>query len=140
MVKHSLRIVNSGLTLIELMIALAVLLIVVTVGIPSASTLVANNQMIATTNDLVTHLQYARSEAIKRKMRVSACSSSDGLVCANSIEWGVGWIVFTDDSGASGSLDESDQLLRSYHPTGMAVSIASDRAYVSYQSSGAVSM
>ena len=131
---------NSGFTLIELMTTLIVALLLLVVGIPSASTLIANNQMTATTNDLVSHLQYARSESVKRQMPVSVCSSNDGVSCAGSNEWGVGWIVFTDDSGAAGNIDASDQLLRKYKPNGPFVSILSIDMYVRYMSDGSISM
>jgi type IV fimbrial biogenesis protein FimT len=131
---------NSGFTLVELMSALAVSLIVLTLGIPGFSTLLANNQMTASTNDLVTHLQYARSESVKRGMPVSVCSSSDGESCTGSYEWGNGWIVFTDDAGSLGSLDGSDQLLRSYLPTGEVISILSDQKNVTYHADGSLTI
>lgn len=140
MVKNSLRLFNSGMTLVELMLTLAVSLIVVSVGIPSANMLIASNQMTAITNDLVTHLQYARSESVKRQMPVSICSSGDGQICANSTEWGTGWIVFTDSSGFAGNLDGSDHLLRSYQSTGSMMSIASDQKFVRYQPDGSISI
>jgi type IV fimbrial biogenesis protein FimT len=122
------------------MSTLAVSLIILTVGIPGFSTLLDNNQMTATTNDLVTHFQYARSESVKRGMPVSVCASSDARTCADSYEWGNGWIVFTDNTGSIGSLDDSDQLLRSYLPTGDVISILSDQKYVRYQADGSISM
>jgi type IV fimbrial biogenesis protein FimT len=140
MIRSSMQSLNSGFTLVELMSTLAVSLIVLTLGIPGFSTLLANNQMTASTNDLVTHLQYARSESVKRGMPVSACSSSDGESCTDSYEWGNGWIVFTDDTGSSGSLDGSDQLLRSYLPTGEVISILSDQKSVTYHADGSLSI
>jgi type IV fimbrial biogenesis protein FimT len=140
MFKNAFPILNSGFTLVELMITLAVGLILLATGIPGASTLIANNRMTATTNDLVTHLQYARSESIKRQMPVSVCSSGDGDICADSNEWGTGWIVFTDASGSAGNLDGSDQLLRSYQPTGTVIRISSDERFVRYQSDGSIQM
>lgn len=80
MIKNSLKSFNWGLTAIEMMITLAIAAVVLAMGIPGLKSLVANNQMNATTNDLVTHLQYARSESIKRMIPVSACSSADGRV------------------------------------------------------------
>jgi type IV fimbrial biogenesis protein FimT len=140
MIRSSMRFFNTGFTLVELMATLAVSLIVLTLGIPGFSTLLANNQMTASTNDLVTHLHYARSEAVKRGVPVSVCASSDGQTCASSYEWGSGWIVFTDDTGSIGSLDDRDQLLRSYLPTGESISILSDQEYVRYQADGSMSL
>ena len=65
--------------------------------------------------------------------------SCDGEICAQSTEWGIGWIVFTDDSGSAGDMDGSDQLLRSYQPTGTFVSITSAQAFVRYTADGSIS-
>ncbi|MEJ2692806.1 MAG: GspH/FimT family pseudopilin [Candidatus Thiodiazotropha sp.] len=131
---------HSGFTLVELMTTLTVALLLLVIGVPSFSTLLANNQMAATTNDLVSHLQYARSESVKRQMPVSVCSSDNGESCTGSNEWGVGWIVFTDDSGTVGNLDSSDQLLRKYQPNGPFVSILSVDMFIRYASDGSISM
>jgi type IV fimbrial biogenesis protein FimT len=140
MLKIALRRSHSGLTLIELMTTMSVSLILIAVGIPGVSSLLANNTMVASTNDLVTHLQYARSEAVKRQQPVSVCSSSDGLTCANSTEWGTGWIVFTDEKGTAGSLDAGDTLLRVSQPIGEMLSIISDQKYVRYLGDGSVAI
>jgi len=140
MARNSLRSLNSGLTLIDLMTTLAVAMVLVTVGVPGLSALVAGNRMAAGTNDLVTHLQYARSESVKRQLPVSVCSSVDGQICAGSTEWGTGWIVFTDASGTAGSLDGSDQLLRSYLPTDSELSISSATTFVRYLADGSIAI
>jgi prepilin-type N-terminal cleavage/methylation domain-containing protein len=136
MIRNSSRLNNSGFTLVELMSTLTVGLIVLTLGIPGFSMLLANNQMNATTNDLVSHLHYARNESIKRLQPVAVCPSKDGLQCTGSCEWGEGWIVFTDDTGGTGRLDGSDQLLRYYMPTGKKVDIDSDQEYLRFRSDG----
>ena len=139
MARKSLRFSNSGLTLIELMSTLAVSLILLAAGIPGVNALLANNKMVASTNDLVRHLQFTRSESVKRQIPVTICSSGDGVSCAQSTEWGIGWIVFTDDSGSAGDIDGSDQLLRSYQPIGTFVSITSAQAFVRYTADGSIS-
>jgi type IV fimbrial biogenesis protein FimT len=122
------------------MVTLAVAAIVLGTGIPNATRLMANNQMTASTNDLVRHMHLARSEAVKRGNPVSVCASFDGEVCANTNEWGAGWIVFTDDSGNSGSLDGDDEVIRVYTPTGATISIQSDQDYVRYMPDGSMSL
>jgi type IV fimbrial biogenesis protein FimT len=121
------------------MASLTVAVILLAAGIPGVSTLLANNQMVASTNDLVRHLQYARSESVKRQLPVTICSSGDGEICADSTEWGIGWIVFTDNDGVAGDIDGNDQLLRSYQPTGAYISIASAQKFVRYQADGSIS-
>ena len=92
---------HTGFTLPELLITLAIVGILLTVGVPSLKTFMQGNQLIASTNELISALHVARSEAIKRNIRVSICESSDGETCATTGSWKSGWIVFVDGNGAN---------------------------------------
>ncbi len=85
-----------GFTLIELMITLIIVGILLVVGLPSLKGFMQGNQLIAATNELVSALHIARSEAIKLNSRVSICESSNGKDCAVTGKWKNGWIVFVD--------------------------------------------
>ena len=108
----------SGFTLIELMITLFIVGILLAVGVPSLKTFMQGNQLVAATNELISALHLARSEAIKINARVSICESSDGKTCANSGSWKEGWIVFVDangdlaNTGAACTAPNTDCLLR----------------------------
>jgi type IV fimbrial biogenesis protein FimT len=93
----------TGFTLIELMITLAIVGILLMVGVPSLKTFMQGNQLIASTNELISALHVARSEAIKLNTRVSICESSDGANCATTGSWKNGWIVFVDGNSANGA-------------------------------------
>jgi type IV fimbrial biogenesis protein FimT len=81
---------QQGLTLIELMVTLAVAIILITVGMPMFTGIAANNRAAAQTNDLVSALKLARSEAVKR---------SDPVVARQAgTTWSEGWLVFVDDN------------------------------------------
>lgn len=63
---------------------------------PSLTELVRNNRQTGQINHLVSHLNYARSEAIKRRLNVMVCKSQDGSNCTTAGDWGEGWILFVD--------------------------------------------
>jgi type IV fimbrial biogenesis protein FimT len=96
---------QRGVTLLELMVGLTVLAIVTTMAVPSFARLIENNRLVTRTNDLVTALALARSEAMKRSLNVSLCPSSDGETCTEDDDWSGQWLLFTDDTGAQGEFD-----------------------------------
>ena len=57
---------ESAFTLIELMIAIAVAAVVLTLGVPGFGRVIERNQLTAHINELVSTLRFARSEAIRR--------------------------------------------------------------------------
>lgn len=67
---------QRGLTLVELMIALAVLGIFVTVAIPSFSSFMQSNKLQGASNELAGLLQFARSLAAEKSSSVVVCESS----------------------------------------------------------------
>ena len=98
----------TGFTLIELMITLAIVGFLLMVGVPSLKTFMQGNQLIASTNELISALHVARSEAIKLNTRVSVCESSNGKTCATTGSWKSGWIVFVDGVFVDGSAIPGD--------------------------------
>jgi len=89
---------QMGLTMIELLVAIAILAILLSIAVPSFITFAQNSRLVGQTNDLVTSLNYARSEAIKRGVRVSVCSRFDNTTCSSAavINWDAGWLVFVN--------------------------------------------
>ncbi|MCG7952914.1 MAG: GspH/FimT family pseudopilin [Candidatus Thiodiazotropha endolucinida] len=126
------RINHQGLTLLELLVAVVIAAILFGVGIPSFFNLIANNRLTVATNELVTSMHYARSEAVTREIPVSVCASEDGQSCSGSTDWGSGWIVFTDINGTNGMLDADDELLYSNLTDSDSIRIAAEYKYVRY--------
>ena len=101
-----------GFTLVELMVALAILAVLLAVAAPSYRDFIVDSRMNGEANELLTMLTFARSEAVKRNGTVSMCSSGNGTGCANSGNWAQGWIAFVDLDGDGVFDSGSDTMLR----------------------------
>lgn len=103
---------SRGFTLLELMVAVAIVSILVTLAVPSFRTLMINNRGSAHANALVQILTTARSEAIKRNRVVALCKSEDGANCDQALTWDQGILMFTfTDTNASGDYDAGEPIV-----------------------------
>jgi type IV fimbrial biogenesis protein FimT len=84
-----------GFTLIEAMVAIAVMAILMAIAVPSFKNASLSSQLRAAANDLAASAYLARSEALKRNAVVTLCMSADGSTCAVTGGWEQGWIVLS---------------------------------------------
>ena len=101
---------ESAFTLVELMIAIAVAAIVLTLGVPSFGRVIERNQLSAYTNQLVSSLHFARSEAVRRNQSIKVCHSNNASAC-NGTGYEDGWIIFIDDD-SDDTVDPAEELIR----------------------------
>lgn len=87
---------QSGFTLIEALVALAIVAVLSALAVPSLASFGERMNLGTFTDDVLAHLHLARGEAIKRRGRVALCKSADGETCAGAGGWEQGWIVFHD--------------------------------------------
>jgi len=106
---------KTGFTLIELMVTVSIVGILLAVGVPNFLVFMQNNRLVAQSNDVVTIFNYARSEAIKRNLPVTVCSSANNTSCAGSTSWETGFIAFVDNDG-DGAVDVGEQVLQVRQP------------------------
>lgn len=78
-----------GFTLVELLVTISIAAILLTLAVPSFSTLILNQQVRVAAGDMQTTLFYARSEAIKRAADVSVVPTGGN--------WKNGWSVQLTD-------------------------------------------
>jgi type IV fimbrial biogenesis protein FimT len=104
---------SAGFTLLELMLVIGIAGLILTLGIPSFMDSVKSNRLTTRTNELVTALNFARSESIKRGLRITVCKSTTGSSCLTTgSNWTAGWIVFTDQNNNAAYDSASETLLR----------------------------
>lgn len=99
----------DGFTLIELIVAIVVAGILMTLAMPSFIQFLKDARLGSQARGMLSDLQYARSEAAKRNQIVALCASEDGENCTD--DWSKGRIVFVDDS-RDGIHDGEEEILR----------------------------
>ncbi|EKE01437.1 MAG: hypothetical protein ACD_21C00132G0008 [uncultured bacterium] len=72
---------TKAFSLIELLVAIALVAIILLVAIPSFGGMVGKNNTMAYANELMTALQFTRSVAIKLGESVAFCGSRDHKIC-----------------------------------------------------------
>jgi type IV fimbrial biogenesis protein FimT len=101
---------QRGFTLIELMVAIAVLAIVATVAVPSFRELVENNRLATESNRLISAMSFARSEAVRVGDDVSLRASAGGF----DDGWCVHLGTACDDTGDNEVLRKFDAVRLDY--------------------------
>ncbi len=115
-----MRRASRGFTLIEMLVTLTVLAILMGIGVPSFRSFVAGQRVKTVSNDLMTALMQARSEAVKRNANVTIAP-----FVANT--WTSGWTL--KDSASTPNTLLTQQAVEG-------VTITKGPATVIYQPSG----
>jgi len=89
---------QRGVTLIELIMSVALIGSLLTMGLPSFFNFTQRTQMVTAKNELLSVLQYARSTAVTSGKEVVLCPTIDQENCADSMSWHQGWILFADEN------------------------------------------
>lgn len=103
---------KRGFTLIELVITVALAAILLTIGVPSFQQMIRNNRAATHANEFMSALNLARSEAVKRSVRVSLCPSTNQVACTGGTDWSDGWIVFVDTAATDADAPVVGEVLR----------------------------
>jgi type IV fimbrial biogenesis protein FimT len=101
-------ITSLGVTLPELMTTVCVSGFLAAVAVPGFKDIITSNRTTSIANQLVTALNYTRSEAVKRGLQVTIRHKG-----AEESVWEDGWDIFTDSNG-DGTMNDADVLLHTY--------------------------
>lgn len=114
---------RRGVTLIELLVAVSIATVLLTIGVSGMTRLVAENRRVADVNTLMGNLNFARAEAIYRMANVVVCpidpanlpsGTSDPCVSSGSVpaNWGLGYIIFVEATGERLRIQDGTQAVR----------------------------
>lgn len=110
---------QTGFTLMELLMTIAIAAIVAMIGIPSFQYVTNSNRIAGEVNGLLGDLQFARAEAIKEGQNVTVCMSAAGATCdTTGAAWQTGWIVYSNPTGtgANTTIPAAGSILRVQSP------------------------
>src|SRR5207247_801176 len=71
-------------------------------------------------------LNLARSEAVKRGLRVNLCKTVDRSRCADTGGWESGWIMFVD-ANKSGEIEAAEDVLHVEGPPGNRITVRANQ-------------
>jgi type IV fimbrial biogenesis protein FimT len=127
---------NRGFTLIELMITITLICILLGFGIPAFRDFTRNNSVTAVQNDLVTAMNLARSEALKRNRNVTVCATTDRESCGDADNWNEGWIAFVDPTNP-GVVDKDEEILQAWPSANTSLAFdANGSSFIQYEPTG----
>lgn len=131
--------VQSGFGIIELLIVLTVGAVVLAIAVPNFQNMIQNQRAVTLTNELVSSVNYARTEAIKRGVRVSICPAANdaATACSPNAQWTNGWIIFADVNNNGQLTDLNNRLRVKQAPAaGSAINMTTNR--IAFDESGFV--
>ena len=104
---------QAGITLIELVVAIAIVALVATFASQGATRAIYASRTAAGLASLIASLTRARSVAASTEIDVVLCPSVDGKTCSAGFHWEGGWIAFqATRPGSNHVADEADRRAR----------------------------
>lgn len=99
-----------GFSVIELLVAIAIVAILLAVAFPSFEGSIRRNRVTSTANEIIATLSLARMEGLRNPQGAVICTSADGATCGGT--WNDGWMVWIDANGDGAPGGASDRVLR----------------------------
>jgi len=103
------------------MITVGIAAILITLALPSFTTLINRNRLVGQANEVVASLQLARMESVRQNRRAVVCKSANGATCDTSTGNWTGWITYLD-MNSNGSPEAAEIIRTSVVKTPLRVS------------------
>lgn len=128
---------QGGFTLIELMIAVGLTGLLLSMAVPAMDVFVSNARQTGAFNDFVSTIHQARSTAVTTNTRVTICPSSNGTNC-EAVTWNDGWIMFADPD-SDRNVDPNETVIAVNGPVeGLTISSVEFATFMMYRPNGRV--
>jgi type IV fimbrial biogenesis protein FimT len=118
---------DYGFSLLELLMTVAVVALVLTLGLPSFGALKARNAQRVELDALFHAVHLARKASIMRKQVVSLCPSLDGATCSQGRDWSGGFLLFENSDRDEPPQLDAGEILLHRHVAGSSVKITANR-------------
>jgi len=123
---------QQGFTLLELLITLAIIAILMSLGAFNLQSFFIKNQQITAVNQLLDALSFARHNAITRHVAVSLCPTLNNQHCDK--EWRQGYMVFINQLN---DIEPNPTHILAIYPNKTAsIEINNSREIITFQPSG----
>lgn len=122
-----IRGMQGGVTLIELMVTVAVLSILLTVGVPSLTRFVEASRIDAAERQIIAAVKLARSEAVAKQRQITICPlSGSGSSCGKN--WAGGMLIYENRVAPAEFQQDKDERVKIYdYSSDLAVTINRNR-------------
>jgi len=117
----------AGFSLAELLVAVAIVAITLSLAVPGLNSLFAQSMMRTAANELARAFHVARQHSLANGIDAAICPTADGAQCSNSSNWNTGWLVFSNRDGEHPPRVDSDEAILLYREGRSMLNISANR-------------
>lgn len=134
-VRGAMALSNQGLTLIELLIAIVILVVLASVAVPSFQGYMANQRILSQQETLLNGVAIARETAAQVSRHISICPTETGQRCHHSNDWSMGWLIF-QDLDANQQLGQGESILFAHVNSEQKITINANTTVLTFSPNG----
>ena len=127
---------QTGVSLIELLVACLIIGVLVQLAMPGFQALSVRSKRNATAQLLIADLNWSRTEALANSTRLYLCPGQNSDRCRSRADWSQGWSIFADQN-RDGQLEPNELLLLRILPLNNSISVHFRKpGYLFYKNDG----